>query len=110
MVVIADIYDLHNAIKRISRDCAEAQKPSDFTYGVIQSLSPLKIKWDKIILDDDFLVITDTFKWKTKEHKFTDTRGDTITFPAQIKTGDSVVMIKARGGQKFLIVDKVVKK
>lgn len=97
-------------IKQISKDCTSAGNPMDITYGKIKSLSPLKVEWNKLTLDKDFLVYTDTFKWKTEKHTFTDTRGDTYTFPAQIKKGDSVVMLRFPGGQSFLVVDKVVKK
>lgn len=82
-------------IKRISRDERKASLPTNIITGKVTSVKPLKIKiTSKIILDSDFFYTTETFSEKIKEDK--------------VKINDKVVMIRADGGQSYLIIDKAV--
>ena len=82
-------------IKRISRDERKASIPTDIITGKVISLKPLKIKvTSKITLDSDFFYTTETFSEKIKEDK--------------VKVNDKVVMVRADGGQSYLIIDKAV--
>lgn len=83
--------NLAQTIKRAAMDAVRASKPCDILTGTITSVSPLKIKISqKVTLDGDFLIVTETFDKKTH------------------KTGDKVMLIQGMGAQRYLVIDKVV--
>ena len=56
-------------IKRAAIEAFEASKPTNIIVGEVQSVSPISIKIDqKLILDEDFLILTNTLKQKTYNH------------------------------------------
>lgn len=78
-------------IQSICKKEREASKPCDVVTGVVESTNPLSIAISqKMILSDDFLMITSYFK------------------SLNVSKGDKVVLIRCQGGQRFLILDKVV--
>lgn len=83
--------NINQLIKKIAMDAYRAGNPCDFAIGLVTENKPLRIKIsDKAILDGDFLVITKTAS------------------EADLEKGDKVALIRAGGGQKYLIIDKVV--
>lgn len=71
-------------------EAVQASKPSDLVFGKIMSTDPLKISVDqKLTLSDEFVFTT-------------------YAYSLIMQVNDSVVMIRAQGGQKYLIIDKVV--
>lgn len=83
--------NLVQVLKQVSKEEREASKPCDITMGIVYSVEPLKVKISqKLLLTDEFLIKTTYF--------------DSL----DILIGDNVVMIRAQGGQKFLLLDKVV--
>lgn len=106
-----DMNDLYKTMKKISGGAADSKKPADFVFGVLISVDPIKVQWGKHTLEDEFLEIPARFKYDTKEHRIDvidcDSGGYIIIKP-KIKKGDKVVMIKKHGGQRFLLLDKVV--
>lgn len=72
-------------IKQIARDERVASHPCDIMTGRVLSADPLEISISqKITLTKDFLLITQTAS------------------DAELAEGDTVAMIRASGGQKFL--------
>lgn len=83
--------NINQSIKKIAMDAYRAGKPCDIIMGIVVEAKPLRIKIsDKAILDDDFLMITQTVS------------------EAGLEKGDKVALIRAGGGQKYLVIDKVV--
>lgn len=83
--------NLPQLIKKLALDAVQASKPCDIVTGVVADTDPLKIKIsDKVTLDRDFFILTQ----RTRE--------------AELKKGDEIVLLRADGGQKYLILDKVV--
>lgn len=81
-----------DAIKQIVLNYLNYANLSDVVFGKVTGSSPLKIKLEtssNLEITEPFLVVTDRFK---KE-------------PPTI--GDRVVLIKASGGQRFVILDKL---
>lgn len=65
---------------------------SDVVFGTVINANPVKIKLDsnsKLQIEEPFLVITNRFKKET------------------LKVSEKVALIKAYGGQKFVILDKL---
>lgn len=139
--------DLLNIIKKAAMDAVNTSQPSDFCYGKIISVSPLKISIEqKMTLGVAQLVLTRNVtdytisvnvNWNTNDSLSThnhqisgsDNRGDSINFSSQdvnlqhqhdikgtkeitihnaLKVGEEVILLKQKGGQKYLVLDRVV--
>lgn len=113
----------------MAMDAVAAGKPCDIVTGVVTSVSPLKIKIaQKKILTKDFLILTSNVTdYETAvtitsgfspgghsqytgsgEHSHTVTKGKAVIHNA-LKKGDQVVMVRQNGGQRYLVLDKVVR-
>ena len=126
-----DYTDLLNAVKQSCMTTMQAMQLSTFEFGTVVSSSPLKIQAEqKKTLTTAQLVLTRnvtdfetevTIDWKTEE-KEKDT-GDAFSYERHLhdvkgkkkilihnalKTGDKVILMKQQGGQKYLVVDRVV--
>ncbi len=77
-------------IKKAAVEAIETSKPVTIVFGKITSMVPLKINIEqKLILGPEQLLLTDTIK-------------------NNINTGDNVILIRQQGGQKYIVLDKVV--
>lgn len=143
-----DANNLLNAIKKAAVEAVDASQPSDFCFGKVISVSPLKISIEqKMTLGSAQLILpknmTDytipiSIKLTTNDalstHNHTvegiDSRGDTIELTSRdvdlkhqhtidckneiiihnaLQINDEVILLKQKGGQKYLVFDKVVK-
>ena len=76
-------------IQQICKAEREAAKPVDIVIGSVASASPLTVKMASgLELASPFLIFTKT------------------ATDRNLSPGDAVVMIRAQGGQKFLVIDK----
>lgn len=105
--------DLLNAIKVASTDAVEASHPCDFLFGKVTSVSPIKVFVEqKMTLTSAQLVLTRNVTDYTVDVSVEEnTEGldvKKITIHNGLKIGDEVVLLKKKGGQKYLILDKVV--
>ena len=90
MISIA-VTNLTQIIKKIAEDARKAAKPCYIVIGTVLKVKPLKIKVNqKLILTGEFLYLTETVSDK------------------KLSKDDKVVMIRADGGQKYLVVDRMV--
>lgn len=81
--------NLIQLIKQIAVEATEARDPVIVLFGTVRSISPLSISLEqKSTITRRFLVMTDKAK--------------------DLSVGDSVVMIRMQGGQKYIVLDKVV--
>lgn len=72
--------DLGEVIKKLAMSSFQASKPTDIMFGDVISTSPLQIKInDKLVLDDDFLVLTNA----VKDH-YVDMTIDHVTEPTTL--------------------------
>ena len=86
-----DATDLLNIIKKAAMDAINASQPSDFCFGKVMSVTPLKVLVEqKMTLGNAHLILTETIS-------------------KSLTDGDEVVLLKKKGGQKYLILDRVVK-
>lgn len=108
-------------IKRAAVDAVNATQPVQFLFGKVTSVSPLKIQvTPKLTLGAGNLVIAGSLSKKTVS--FT-VKGDTetasthkhgvsipvsITIDNSLKKGDSVILARMQGGNKYLVLDKAV--
>lgn len=127
-----DSKDLVRIVQKISGNASEAGKPANVFFGTVVSPEPeLKIKVEqKITLNKNQLILTRnvTEYWieMTVDHK-TEERsggGGEASFSShnhdykgrkkfkvhnQLKVDEKVLLIREKGGQRFVVIDRVVK-
>jgi hypothetical protein len=100
-----------------------ASQPTAVVFGVVTSASPLKIKIDqKLTLEDDHLLLTSSVRdyevEMTVDH-VTESAGDVahthayagkkaFTVHNSLKAGENVMLIRQQGGQKYVVLDRLV--
>jgi hypothetical protein len=101
--------DFLNVIKKAALDAINASQPSDFCFGKVTSNSPLKISVEqKLTLGAAQLVLTrNVTDFKTMVTDGLTKRETTIHNALQV--GEEVVLMKQKGGQKYLVLDRLVK-
>ena len=104
-----DANDLLNIVKKAALEAVNASQPSDFCFGKVTSTKPLKILVEqKMTLGAAQLVLTRNVKdFKTKVT--IDDVMKTLTIHNALQLGDEVILLKKKGGQKYLVLDRVVK-
>lgn len=125
-----DFNDLLPTIKKAAVEAVNASKPTAIAYGKVISSSPLKISVEqKMTLTDAQLVltrnVTDYKVYMTVDHE-TEYRsggsGDSayashnhaykgkkqFTVHNGLVVGDEVLLIQMQGGQKYIVLDRVV--
>lgn len=95
-------------IKKAAVDAVESTKPVNFLFGKVTSVSPLKVQVNpKFVLGAGNLVIADTLTKKSTKVTVNGSTG-TVTFDNSLKKGDSVILARMQGGDRYLILDKAV--
>ena len=122
--------DVLFAIKKAAKEAVEASQPCDFCFGKVTSASPLKILVEqKMTLGVAQLVLTRnvtdfktkvTIDWTTgtksggsgdssfASHSHSVSGKKDITIHNGLAVGDEVILLKQKGGQKYLVLDRVV--
>ena len=130
MISLHDALDFLNIIKRASMEAVETSKPADFCFGTVTSTSPLKISVEqKMSLNEAQLVLTRNvtdYKIKVTMNFVTENQvggfGESsfashnhnvkgqkeITVHNALSVGENVILIRQKGGQKYLVIDRVV--
>ncbi len=125
-----DANELVTLLKRVAREEREASKTCDFIFGTVTSVSPLQIITEQQLpLGANQLVLcrnvtnfktTVTISWQTgakgggsgegaydsHAHGISGTKS--ITINNGLGVGDKVILLRQDGGQKFLVLDRVV--
>jgi len=107
-----------DAIRKAAMTAVEASNPVAVVFGTVTSADPLEVNVDqRFTLDADFLVVPESLTRLELDlkhhHTYGDgTTGDALTEPVVIRpglqAGDRVVLLRLQGGQRYLILDKVV--
>lgn len=110
MSLLLDFNDLHKGIKKIAVDAVEASKPVRIMYGTVTKSNPLQINVEqRLVLDKPFLIVTDHLSRKETRIRIpnTDDHVD-VVFDNRLKVNDKVILLREQGGQKYIVLDKVV--
>lgn len=116
-------------VKRAAVEAVKAGKPFAFVLGKVTSAAPLKVQVDqKLELTEQQLILTNAVRdytvRMTVDHQTEDTSGGsgdaafashkhaykgTKAFRVHLalKAGEQVLLLRADGGQKFIILDRV---
>lgn len=117
-----DANDLVRLIKKAAVEAVEASSPTDFYVGKILSVSPLTIKLDqKLILNKRDLLLTatvcDHHMDITADHRTELENAHTHGYKGRkkfmvhrgLQVGENVVLAMSKGGEKYIVLDRVVK-
>ena len=131
MTLLLDATDLLNSVKKAAVEAVKTENPMNLVFGEVISESPLKIKLEArlTLLEQQLIVplsLTD-FKVKMTVNHKTENKGGGSGDSAYeshshdykgkkeflvhnaLKKADKVMLLKMQGGQKYLVLDRVVK-
>ena len=104
-----DYNDLLIAIKKAALDAVEAGKPSDFCFGKVTNTSPLTISIEqKMTLGVAQLILTRNVTDYQTRITMEDEEPKQMTIHNALRIGDEVILVRKKGGQKYLVLDRVV--
>lgn len=106
---MSDYGDLLGAIKRSALEAMEASQPVRIYYGSVIGTEPLRILVDqRLTLGAAQVVltrnVTDYEVRVTKEDGTT----DTVIVHNALKIGENVILCRQQGGQKFVVLERMV--
>jgi hypothetical protein len=98
-------------IKKAALDAVKASSPTSILYGTVVSENPLKINIEqKLTLDSDNLLLTDNVR---DYHVALENSGNGIiqncTVRNALKKDELVLLIQIQGGQKYVIMNRLVR-
>ena len=118
-----------NDVKRAAVEAVLAGKPFSFTLGQVKSVSPLKIQVDqKLELTAAQLILTNAVRDYTVSMTIDHTTEEVVKEPEPppitehthyykgtkkfrvhlaLKAGETVLLLRADGGQKYIVLDRV---
>jgi fibronectin type 3 domain-containing protein len=110
--------NLNEQIKKVAMDAFNQSEPATFIYGTVTSASPLTIQVEqKLSLTKEFLVLTKNVidyeaevevDWKTDDATHTIKGIKKMKMKNGLKVADKVILVKQQGGQKYLVLDKIM--
>lgn len=108
-------------IKQAAIDAVNATQPVQFVFGKVISVSPLKIQvTSKLILGEGNLVLAGSLRkfdftvthagstGSADDHSHSVNLSTTIRIDNSLKKGDSVILARMQGGDRYLVIDKAV--
>ena len=95
-------------VKRAAVEAVLAEKPFALLLGTVTDISPLKIQIDqKLEIPTPQIILTNAVRDYKVE--MTDESGTkkTYTVNLALKKGEAVLLLRADGGQRFIVLDRV---
>lgn len=116
-----DSNDLIKIIKKMVVETVESTKPCNYVFGEVTKAEPLEISVElKFILSEEMLILSRS----VTEHKIQieldfDTEVENehnhrikhefeIEIHSALEVGEKVILLRQQGGQKYLVLDRVV--
>lgn len=109
---------LANKIRQLGAGAVDASSPVSVLFGKVMNTAPLEILVDqRFTIDQDFLVVTQQMtryeldlkhKHRTSAEDTQEALVDKIVIREGLQAGDTVLLLRMQGGQKYVVWDKVV--
>ena len=117
--------NLTATLKQLVKETMDTFDLSDVISGAVTKINPLEVKIDpKLTLEEDFLILTNNVRdytvditvedWQTEfygsgeyRHNHAVKGKKKITVHNALKVGDEVIMLQQKGGQMYVILDKI---
>jgi len=96
------------SVKRAAVEAVRAEKPVGMLYGTVIGVNPLNVRVDqKLVLTQGQLILTNSVR--THKVTVTDAYGscECFTVGDALSKGQTVILLRADGGQKYIILDRV---
>lgn len=101
--------DILLMVKQASLDIYKSVKATEICYGTVDNISPIQVSIDeKLKLGSVQLVLTRNVTDYDVELTESSIGTKTYTIRNSLKQGEKVVLVRVQGGQKFLVLDRVV--
>lgn len=127
--------ELMNIIKQIGIDAFEETSPMGILFGVVESITPLIISVEqRLKITEEFLILTSSVmdyktqisfdnnkkyrvtNWDDGENEqsnyykleFKENKKEDITVYNRLDVGESVILLRIQGGQKFIVLERLV--
>ncbi len=101
--------DLIKLIKKVAIEAVEAGDPSDVIIGTVAKEAPLEIKIDqKLTLKSAQLTLTRNVTDYDVEYTPQGGSKTTMTIHGALKKDEKVIMLMAKGGQNYIVLDRLV--
>lgn len=105
---LRDFNDLHKLLKENAQMSVGSSYPVAIMYGKVISSSPLEINVEqRMVLDRSFLILSKSVTDYTGS-VYIDGKYHSFTIDNSLKTNDKVILLRQQGGQKYIVLDKVV--
>lgn len=101
--------NLVEVIKKVALEAVNASNPTSLVIGKVTNISPLQITVEqRLTLDEDFLILTKNVKDHYVDVKVSqaDEKKKRLMY-YELKQGESVLLIKMQGGQKYIVLDRI---
>lgn len=100
--------ELLRIIKKAALEAVDSSKPCAFLVGTVVSADPPAIKISPTItLSAEHIVLTRSIS-KYRAKLYTDGGSNEMIIDNSPEIGDKVILVRIQGGQKYLVLDKVV--
>lgn len=115
--------DMIEIIKRAAMEAIEGQKPAGIAIGTVENENPLEIRVEqKLLLRSEQLILPQSmtdFEIEIELETGTESGGEpahshvisgkkTVKIMNALKSGESVLLMRMQGGQKYIILDRMV--
>lgn len=122
MISLLDTNDLLGAIKKAAVDAVDTSKPVTVHFGKVISTNPMRINVEqKLTLEKEQLIFTKNVSKSSFNgflHAETSTAGSdlhshiinapvSIGLQNQLVVGDTVLLLRIQGGQKYVVMDRI---
>lgn len=91
-------------VKQIADGTSRAGQPVAVLLGTVTKTNPLEVNVEqRLTLSEDFLLVTE------RVTRYEQTVGNTtIVIRPGLVAGDTVLLLRVQGGQRYVVMDKVV--
>lgn len=100
---------LSESIKEITKGYINNMNICDVLNGEITRVNPLEVKVSaQLILSEEFLIIPEFIQREKYDIEIDGTEKEIIFKNKKLKKGDKVIIVKSTGGQRYLILGRVM--
>ena len=100
--------NLLETIKTAAIDAINTTKPVEIVLGIVLSVAPLKIELEqKLSLSETFVIVPEELTNRTVKIIIDDVEKE-IEIKNALQVGDKLALAKIQGGQKYLIISRLV--
>lgn len=98
--------NMADAIKKCAMEAFDASLPCEVVFGTVAGCDPVKIRCGEMLLEAEIVEVCEHLM--RKECTFTFAGNErTIVVNDGIDTGDSVVLIRKKGGVGYIVIGKL---